>query len=228
VDAGFEDPTKQPLDEAGFLQDIGLIALVAVIAIVLGVIIARKLVDRRLARPARLVDNELVTLIGVVRAAGATLTAPLSGRTCVAYRAHARIVAGSERPDAPIGAAEPGVTAEPTEVEHVSFTLETANGPIGIDGERLELAVTPERVVPAQPGRELALLERHDLAALHHKAGFDEIAIEPGAKIAMRGLLRFEVDALAAGERGYREEAPRRMRLLAPGDDAIKVVRIWS
>jgi hypothetical protein len=220
-----------PVDEASFYKTVGIGIAIVLVASSIIVNVVRKLRDRKYAAPQRLVDHEAVTLTGIVRAGASTLTAPLSGRACVAHRSRAYLVgeAGSSEGRGIFGQVPAGVAEQPIVEERTAFMLELSQGgSVAIDGEGLALDMTPQRVVPPAPARERAFLERFGLAAKHERAGFDEVLIAVGAKVAIRGMLRIESDPSAADERGYRDDAPRRMRLAADGETAVKVVRIWD
>lgn len=197
-----------PLDEAGFAQDLVIGVLLACAAIGLVIALVRWVRDRMLHRAATLQDHELVSLTGVVRAGSRTFAAPLSGTTCVAYRARA-LVEGSE-----------SVLAE-----QEAFVVQTPKGPIKVEAQSLALELVPTRL-PPRPDRERALLDRLGVAARPEQTSFDEVVIPVGAKIAIRGMLRIDSDPLATDERGYRDAAPPRMRLVAT-DAMVTIVRVW-
>jgi len=185
-------------------------AAVAAILVALGV---RRLLRRRdLARSGPLVDGELVTIAGVVRAAGPLVEAPLSGRSCVYHRSHARITATI---------ASLQVVGEPAEHAASPFVVETRRGAIRIDEPDLELALAPTAVPGRETAAQRAFLARHATAAGAH-ASFDEVVIAPGATVTLRGVVRLEHDVAHAGERGYRDDAPLVARL-----ERVVVVRIY-
>jgi len=184
-----------------------LLAIAAAVTgiVLLGFAIRFALRRRDLARTSRLVEGEVVTIAGVVKPLAGTLEAPLSGRTCVLHRS--RIVAA---------------TGEGLDREGVPFVVETKHGAVQVDPEKLELAVAPMTVVARATPRLDAFRARHEIDA-DMPASFDEIVVEPGSRITIRGVLAVVRDASAAGERGYRDDIPTTVRLDAP----VTVVRIW-
>lgn len=235
VDVHIEVPepyTYKPkkIDDAGFMRDVGIGVLIAIGAIAIVVVAIRKLRDRKLSVAAKLVDHEEMTLVGIVRARDKTLVAPLSGKACVAHKTR---VTWMDEPGSSEGRGVFGEVPARTGgavggVGGVSFDLELRDGTrVQIDGGVITLDVTPYRL-PPNPERERALLVEHGNVDKHDRAGFDEIAVEPGMKIAIRGMVRIEQDPNATAERGYRDDAPTRIRLDRNGDKPITVVRVWD
>src|SRR5262245_26940074 len=97
------------------------------------------------ARPPKLVDHELVTLTGIVRAESG-VTAPLSGRRCVIHCSHATVLDT---------AALPTLVGEPRLAEAVPFTLDFGTGVVHVD-EVPSLQLVPQRLVPQGDDRERA------------------------------------------------------------------------
>ena len=58
-------------------------------------------------------------------------------------------------------------------------------------------------------------------------AAFDEILITPGDTITLHGMIEISRDDAAAGERGYRDDAPAVARLVPPHDAQVRVLRIF-
>ena len=58
-------------------------------------------------------------------------------------------------------------------------------------------------------------------------AMFDEIVVEPGANIAIRGILSVERDPTASSERGYRDDAPTIVHLVGSPSTSLTILRIW-
>lgn len=220
-------PTK--IDDAGIMRDVGIGVGIAIGAIAILTFVIRRLRDTRLSMAAPLIDHEEVTLTGIVRARDKTLEAPLSGRACVAHHTRVTIVGepGSSEGRGILGQVPAGHEGERTLLGQVPFELELREGArVQID-ETLTFAPAPYRL-PPNPKRERALLDSIGRADKHDRAGFDELALEPGRKVAIRGMLRIDLDPHARGERGYRDDAPKRMRLVANGDTPVTVIRIWD
>jgi hypothetical protein len=172
---------------------------------------------RELRRSARLVDGELVTITGTVRAAGAVIEAPLSGRACVFHRSRARLFAR--------GAAG-HLVAEPTEQDARPFLVDTPHGAVRVDEAELALELPPSLVVPRDTPGQRAFVARHSDAA-DPSTAFDEVVIAPGDKVTLRGVVRVEIDPVQAGERGYRDGAQTVARLVTAGTQPVAVLRTW-
>ena len=188
-----------------------VVVAAAVVAGVGGVVNAiwgpRARAARRLARaPRTFIEGEVVTLVGKVRSRTDTLVAPLSGRPCVAFEAHACLYRGRERGES---FAERGTTA---------FELDTRDGVVTVessDDEALTFALVPIPIIPRRLEREQAFLEARGRSGLEAStAGFEEIVVEPGDEIAVQGVATVEHPADEPGERGYRDAA-KRIRLVA-------------
>lgn len=140
-------------------------------------------------------DGAVVTLTGVVRANGATLTAPLSGREVVAYRSAGRIFVGDGR--------FRRLDAEVWQQDSVSFVLETKEAAVTVEADTVALEYAPEPLIP----RKVALEQQFLAANGHPRAsmrdtGFDEVAITPGLEISVHGVVRIEI---VGGDGDYRE-----------------------
>jgi hypothetical protein len=158
---------------------------------------------KMLAAPSTFEDNAAVTFTGTVKPLGELLVAPLSGKPCVAYRALARIygVRGGLR-----------LERELAETKMVPFMLATKHGDVLVDGDQFQLLARGEPIIPGNVERERRFLALEDMRG----TGFDELRIEPDAKITVHGIARQEL-AEHGGETGFRE-APTQIRLT--GDDA--------
>jgi hypothetical protein len=157
--------------------------------------------ERLRAGATQIADRTVVTVTGTVRASApdALLEAPLSGRRVVYHRSVVRM----RLHDLTLVAAE-----------MVPFELETAEGIVRIEGDAADVILPPLPVIPRDLERVRRFLAANNESTEHAAAaGIDEIAIEPGARIAVQGLARVEVDPAGAGERGYREDAPTRVTL---------------
>jgi len=77
----------------------------------------------------------------------------------------------------------------------------------------------------ARTPRQLAFRKRHDVET-SAPANFDEVVIKPGVKITLRGVVRFERQPEAT-ERGYRDDAPAKRRLVSLPQQPVTVLRIW-
>lgn len=157
--------------------------------------------DRLHAGAARIVDNALVTVVGVVRARAPhqLLEAPLSGRRVVYHRSVAR---------------PRKLEREVVAVEMTPFELETADGIVRIEGDAADVVLPPAPVIPLDIHRVQRFLAEHGVGAEYAaRTGVEEIAIEPGARITVQGVAHLEADPARADEGGYRERPPARVTL---------------
>ena len=178
----------------------GFFALVAAIPTAIRRSHARK---QRLAAPDQIVDHGLVTLRGTVKVLGEPLKAPLSGRACVAFRATGRTYSG-------VGTHRE-IDAEEIEVVMKPFVLVTKHGEVIVDGDYCELPGHISPIIPRKLELEQAFMRRVALIGMAASAGFDEVVVKPGMKIAVHGVVREEVTT-AGGETGFRE-APKQLRI---------------
>jgi hypothetical protein len=163
---------------------------------------------KRLARVTTVIaDRELVTVEGTVIATATALTAPLSGRPCVAYHAVAMLyrVQGGER------------ILFGTINEHrlTPFELEVERGgeTLLIDGDRAELVEPPRPLIPRKLELEQRFVARHDQPAeLARYGGFEEAVIAIGDRVRVQGLALAEAHSTA--EQLYRDGA-QRIRIVA-------------
>ncbi|MFT3697156.1 MAG: hypothetical protein QM831_28700 [Kofleriaceae bacterium] len=178
------------------------------------VVHSRKLRQRLLAAPQQFEDNAVVTLTGTVKQIGEEqLTAPLSGRTCVAFMASARTYAQSA---AGFGTRSVrAVELEVIEAVMLPFLLITKEGNVLVDGEDCLLPHRSAPIIPRKLERERRFLNRladgrADAAA--KDAGFDELVVTPGMKVRVHGVTRKQLTAGGGDEVGFRD-APMQIHL---------------
>lgn len=154
---------------------------------------------KRLTQATTIADREVVTVEDTVCAPATPLTAPLSGRSCVAYHAVARVRDGG------------WILLTIDEHRLVPFDLEIAGGEaVAIEGE---LAERPRPLIPRKLGLEDSFLARHrQPAKLACFSGFEESVIAIGDLIRVQGLVLIE--GHEASEQLYRDDA-RRIRVVA-------------
>ena len=164
---------------------------------------------QRLARgTAKIGDREIVTVVGKVRPLE-ELEAPLSGRTCVAFESIARIYDGRN------------YLGQVVERAMVNFELETADGLVRVEGEQAEVALDPSPLIPRKIEREAKFLASHSRSPEYARgAGFDEVVIQEGDKVAVQGMAVLEQSP--EGERGYRD-APLRVRIVAHPEHPLTI-----
>lgn len=162
-------------------------------------------------------DGAQVKVTGVVRAIE-PLTAPLSGRSCVVFRARAEIPVprGSNYP-APIGQRVESLELTP-------FTIDRGtDGTVIVDGSHALLdlpALTdtvPERCEQFLVGRGLTLREASS-------AKFEETIVEAGMTITVTGLLLHDVATEPSrAERDFRAEPPPTLRLTGNAEHPLAI-----
>jgi hypothetical protein len=196
-----------------------LIALGAAVlgALALVVAVPRWRGRREIARSPPLVDGELVTIAGTVRALGALIEEPLAGRACVYHRTRARLFATGSSAQA---------VAEPIEIAAAAFVVDTPRGAIRVEEAALELELPPSSVVALATPGQLSFLARHGAAA-DVVPMLDEIVIAPSDRITLRGVVELVSDPQGADERGYRDRGPVVARLVSTATSPITLLRRW-
>lgn len=136
-------------------------------------------------------EGDLVYVSGTVGALDETLVAPLTGRSCVAYRSRARGLAG--------------VWQETTQLRAFTIERDDGEGTIVAFSEVADLRVPAQRLVPRDPVRIRSFLARHALA----NASVSEVLVELGARVYVGGtLVLVPHDAPPTGELGFRDPSP--------------------
>ena len=177
---------------------------------------------RRLARgTTEIADREVVTIEGTVRATTPALTAPLSGRPCVAYHAVATLYEVRRGEHLLIGTInEHRLTPFEVELERDG---DGEGEKITIDGDRAELAEAPRPLIPRKLELEQRFVARHDQPAeLARYGGFEEAVIAVGDRVRVQGMAIAE--AHAATEQLYRDGA-RRIRIVAHAAHPLTIGR---
>jgi hypothetical protein len=191
----------------------GVISLVG--AIVHAIWGPRARARRRLRTGARtLVEGEIVTLVGKVRAAR-LLEAPLSGRACVGFESIANLYAKNE---------DNRVVVMPVvERAFTAFEIETKQGVVHVEATReISVALRPMPVIPRSLERERAFLAKnHDVKAAASVASCEESCVLEGDVVAVHGMATFERVA-GADERGYRD-VMQRARLVAHPEHPLTI-----
>jgi hypothetical protein len=152
----------------------------------------------RIAGTVRVLDNT-------------TLTAPLSGTTCVAYLLE--IIETL---------AESGERLLVYDKRAVPFVLADAGHHAMIDPSHCQILVGRPQTLDRTSGfrsdpRQRAVLERYWPGATYEstrRMRYREWVVEPGTRVALAGVGAREVDPHAQVERGYRDEARQRLRFV--------------
>jgi hypothetical protein len=167
------------------------------------------------ARPiADLPEDTEGRVVGIARAHGEPLVAPLSGRPCVYYTARLE-----REPDAtgPGGEAMPWTTVA-SETRAVAFVIEDETGRALVEptAAKVELRFEPSVELGDGPGLtadQRAYLARHHVTAQGAKLRYSEALISIGEAIAVFGSGAREPDPDASPADDYRGERPTRLRL---------------
>jgi hypothetical protein len=151
-------------------------------------------------------EGDLVYVAGTVRALDETLVAPLTGRSCVAYRSRARGIAGWQ---------------ETTQLRAFTIERDDGEGTIVAFSEAADLRVPPQRLVPRDPVRIRSFLARHALAS----ASVSEVLVEIGARVYVGGtLVLLPPDGPPTGELGFRDPPPPDPHLAGNRDAPLVIV----
>jgi hypothetical protein len=186
----------------------GLVLLFATIALVFtsyfGPTLLRSKVRRRLRSGSSvLAEGATVTLSGTIRETVDLIEAPLSARRGVFV--HAVAILPEADVDGP-------VTLRTQRM--VPFEIDTDAGVVLVDGTEADLEIKPTPVVPRDSDRERAFVVAHRRGAeVARVATFREFVLVPGMRVAVHGVAKLE--AGERGERGYRDAAPARARIIA-------------
>lgn len=167
--------------------------------------------SRRSIRDVR--EGEIVKLTGVVRGLGPLVTAPLSRAPCVA---------SSTKLEEP---ADGSWGERAHEVQAVDFVVEDATGCARVVTSHVELHAVHDREV--SDAKELeALLARHGGSSrglvLNRDFRYREAVFEPGQRVSVLGVCRFEAEPGEAAGSGYRD-VPKRVVVEAPSGGAVIV-----
>lgn len=173
---------------------------------------------RRLAAGScAIADHAIVTLTGTVRAIGEPLVAPLSGRRCVLHSSLGRVFEDTAHNRLFIAIDERVMRP---------FELETRDGKVLVDGIEAELAIPRSPLIPRRLEREIEFLEAHNQPRSYLRyTVFEELVVASGDRIAVQGMAVVEADRSEAAERGYRDDAPIRIRLIAHADHPLTIGR---
>jgi len=186
------------------------VILAIIVAQVFGPRLRRSAIGKRLqAGSLQISDRASVTMFGTIRAIGPELIeAPLSGRSCVVAHAQAELPEIDARSDLP-------ENVMLTTRRMIPFELDTPSGIVLVDGTEADLDFKPARVPQRSVERERAFIVAHGRGVqIAATATFREVVLTPGMRVAVHGVAMIEV-AEQGGERGYRDAAPTRTRLVA-------------
>ena len=188
-----------------------LVVLVGVVVVTMvSVRFTRAYLDRRPARRALAsapplaptsAEGTFVCVTGIVRAGDATITAPLSARPCVVARARFRMKEGGFF----------GIGTHPyVTFAMVPFFVEVPLvGRIRVESRYASLDMRPRKMSKRRsaPGsRERMLADHLVTESARNSPSFDETIVEPGALVAVAGILMKNVPLQPdTAEKGYRD-----------------------
>jgi len=163
-------------------------------------------------------EGTWVRVTGVVRVADETLVAPLSGVTCVVFRA--RITAGRNLARRAVRPRE--------QLVMVPFVLDRgAEGTVAIEGRHVLLDVPRRnlRKLDRARGNQFALAQGVSLKDAA-RAIYEETVVEPGAMVSVAGLMMKDPatePAPVSTELGFREAPPPALRLAGNADHPLVI-----
>lgn len=140
-----------------------------------------------------------------------TLTAPFSGAVCVAYLLEiVETLAGG------------GEHVLVYDKRSVPFVLADAGHHAVIDPTHCQILLAITDQLTAHQGfrsdpRQRAVLDRYWPGGIYDRTErlrYREWVVRPGTRVTLAGVGRREVDPIAQGERGYRDEARQRLRFV--------------
>ncbi len=181
------------------------------IAVVIGVVAAiaapfklRSTLRGRLRAGSRTIEHRaLVTVVGTIRETDTLVDSPISTKRGVVVHAQAELP--EMGPDGPVILKTRRMTP---------FELDTMHGVILVDGTEVDIVMKLPTVAKRSPNLERAFVIAHGRGeTIANVATFRELVLGPGARITVHGVAMVE-DQIDA-ERGYRDAAPTRTRIVA-------------
>jgi hypothetical protein len=194
------------------LEVIVLGVVMAVVSLVGPAAFRAKVRKRLRSTPSKVEHGALVTLIGRILETNELVEAPLTGRRGVLVAASAEMP--EYGPDGPL--IYRSFTMKPFDLDTV------AAGIVRIDATMADIAIRPAAPKPRSSKREEAFMVSRGRGAISARvATFRELVLVPGMRIAVHGLALIEEDQQA--ERGYRDGAPQRTRIVSPKSGPIAI-----
>lgn len=160
-------------------------------------------IAKRPALTPNAAEGDHVRVTGTVRTFERALVAPLTGRTCVAYRSRASVRSAQPR----------GVyrspMSQPDAMLLVPFMLESGGDHVLVDGDHALFDVPATRLTAADRARQQQFIVLHGFRSLDgFGAGFKEVLIEPGMQVSVVGVLMRDVALAPPSEEGMFREGP--------------------
>lgn len=138
-------------------------------------------------------EGEGATVVGTVRAIGAPLTAPLSGKPCVAYEARARA-----------GLLNFSTEPEVVRARVIPFEIEANGDIVAVETDRAELVFDALPMVN-DGEREIAFAKACGITAPINDVSCSEICVEIGRMVAVHGVVSMDLVVPT----GYRQTAAK-------------------
>jgi len=187
--------------------------IVLTVTAVVAPVAYRASVRKRLrSAPSKVEHGALVTVIGRIVETDELVEAPLTGRRGVLVVASAELPEFG--PDGPLSYRS--FAMKPFDLDTVTA------GIVRIDATMADIGIRPAAPKPRSTEREEAFMVAHGRGAVAALAAtFREVVLAPGRWIAVHGIALIEEAAQA--ERGYRDAAPRRTRIVPPEGARIAI-----
>lgn len=165
---------------------------------------ARHELARRPALTPSASEGDHVRVTGTVQTFERTLVAPLTGRTCVAYRSRAT-VHSVQTP----GQANRTPMVQPDVMLLVPFLLESGGDHVLVDGDHALFDVSATRLTAADSERQQQFIVQHGFRSNDGiAAGFKEVLIEPGMRVSVVGVAMRDVALATPSEESMFREGP--------------------
>lgn len=173
----------------------------------------RNRVAKRLKAGLTASEGHAVTVIGRIVETDRMVESPLSGKSGVLVHATAEL-SEFDHENLPV---------EYRATVAVPFYIDTvAKGLVRVDGTQFDIAIAGTAPRPRDRKREEAFMVSNGRGATAALAAtFREVVLTPGMHIAVYGAALVEEDPQA--ERGYRDNAPIRTKLVAPPGQRLAI-----
>jgi hypothetical protein len=164
-------------------------------------------------------EGTAVRITGTVKALDKPMLAPLSRKPCVAYRTRAESLRQARGSPFPRG--------QPLDYQTVKLQpfalVRQGERDVLVEATYAELDLPPESL-SLDKLREQAFFAQHGVIATGGAAHFEEMIVRDGMVVSIAGTLISELDPDAvADERGFRDEQPRRNRLVGDGPHPLLI-----
>ncbi len=160
-------------------------------------------------------EGAAYAVTGTIRPLASAVVAPLTGRACVAFVAHARVWSRLDLA---------GVLVDDAYAHGLApFVLESAEGDLVIDSASFAIDLPARGVYGYPPVRQHAFLRARRLERYLRSTFCDEVIVNAGDRVSVRGVIARERDP-DASEHGYRD-TPVRLHLAGYPDRPLRIGR---